>query len=276
MRDGWSAEARRLGVSIALVGLCLALSGASLAMKSRSYTLQEKVSLASITAMGRVKALTADHLVVDVDRYLRGSGKVNPLEVDRKSLGPIAADPSVKPGDAVLVFVSREAGKNMFFAMWQGLVHLSEERLWEYEETIVNLVELADAEDGDARTQVLRKMLASSAPLSWEVALETIYFKRVEFDLDPLQLGGPIATLCREQAEPPILAVRLLGQVGSKSEVIPVLLRLVVSQDENVAKVAFSMLERRQSMGMGKDAFFQNSFPKRQELVAEWKLAWGH
>ena len=188
----------------------------------------------------------------------------------------MAVDPSIEPGDLVLVFANREAGKLVFFAEWQGLVQLSQEQVQGYVETVSSLVELADAQDGDARTLVLRKMLASSAPTSWDAALQTIYFKRKEFDLDSAQLGGPVVKLCEEQAAPPILAVRLLGQVGSKSEVIPVLLRFVVLEDESIARVAFRMLGRRESVAVEEDAFFQNSTTERQELAAQWKLEWGY
>jgi HEAT repeat protein len=222
----------------------------------KTFSLLEKTRAADVILRGRVTQVSDDALSVAVESVLRGTvdGADIQLPLGRKQT--VEPAPAVHArGDRVLIFAARSAGGTLRpIGGVQGGVPLRENETADHEHAIAKILQLESASGPEARTDILREMLAMDSRQARMAALEIAHLESHTRRFEAGPLVAPVLTLAEGSDRSITLqAVQALSRIGDKSA-IPVLLRVMATHDARVADVAFRVFKNLTRADLSFDA----------------------
>ena len=257
------------------LALALIVCGGALtaAARPRMYTLVEKTRGAQLIAFARVVELRPSSIVFKLEQQLKGAVSAAALEVPWDYVGNLEQrPPKLEVGEQVLLFVVKEGDSYKTFGGPQGASKLGPGDAQRYQSLIGDLLDFDAADSPILRGQILTKLLEGVEPSGRLTALEIIYneFQTNKFLTAPLV--KPVLRLA-EGNEPAVAvrAVQALSRIGGKS-VIPNLIGLLRSPDEDVAGAASSALESMTGVEIEFDT--AQSSQERGKAIEKWESWW--
>lgn len=259
--------------TIPALALLLCMGVLTAAARPKIYTLVEKTRGAQLIAFARVAELRPSSIVFKLEQQIKGAVSAASLEASWDYVGNLEQrPPKLEAGEQVLLFAVRDGDSYKTFGGSQGVVKLDPGDAQRYQSLIRDVLDFDAADSPILREQILSRLLEGAEPAGRLTALEIIYneFQTNTFPTAPLV--KPVLHLA-EGGEPvaAVRAVQVLSRIGGKS-VIPDLIRLLKSPDEDVAGAASAALESMTGVEIEFDP--AQSPQARAKAIERWEAWW--
>lgn len=264
----------RLHVSWLLI--LIAGFGASIAQgKVRFFTLVEKVRQSEVVAIGTVAAVNESTFLLNTSRVLKGAPSGNSLEIEVPSGNMESPVPAIKPGDSLLVFVSKKDLRHAPFMGGQGLLKLESGWADLYTEAVKAILDYESASTPDEKRTQLATMLKGKNRLLHHAALWNYMYLEPNARKQGIA-GDELLPTVEALAKGPddsvaALATQVIGTSEGKKSV-PILIGLVGDADAGAAEVASRILD--QKTGRGHRVNRKQPKAERVRAMNEWKTWW--
>ena len=258
---------------ITLIIACVFLSVSNVSAKIKTFTLIEKTRSASLIFIGNVTKSNVNSVLVAVDTVLKGVPDSLKVEVLCDSKEIFYQPPvSYQVGDKILLFAMPKEHMYEPFAGQQGILKLQLGWGDKYQSAIQKILDFDAALSPEEKKTILIDMLTMENLLSQYSALEIIYLEYHTNTFPTAPLIQPVSKFVQQPVNNvTIFSIQVLGRIGDKT-VIPVLIELLASQDNNVAKMAFRVLKRMTRAEIEFDS--QLTHKVKVKAIQKWRDWW--